>query len=141
MGDAVAPRAQDEAAIDGFLRERGWSRAGIQDLDVMGEFHAIRYLSGACAAEIRVMLLPLNGEATGLAGRIVGPGEHLFFVHNQKISDEPSSGRAYLMQKLMHKFGRLSETTHLPLFRAPPYLAVAAPLECHAETAIPWHLL
>jgi hypothetical protein len=130
------PVTREEAAVAAFLQEYGWVRVGVLDLTVQGYTHAVRYRARTCAREIRVAVLTPNGQDAGLVNDMVSKGERLLFVDHGTISETPPS-YAPIQQKL----GRLSQTLHLPFSFASPYLAIAAPAECHIETDVPWRSL
>src|SRR5690349_10942219 len=82
-------QAQHEVRLDAFLRERGWSRAGILSLNVIGDIHALRYKGDLCAGEVKIVELPSGGDATLLVDSMIGDGERLIFIHDRIVSEAP----------------------------------------------------
>jgi hypothetical protein len=132
------PEARYEAEVESFLKEHGWSRTGTLHL-VIDDLQrpAVRYRGGLCAGEIRIAIISPTGEANELVKRSLRDGERGFFVYDGIVSEEPLR-HTYVKDKL----AQLSESVGLRFWRhRSPYLAVAAPAECHIENLVPWQLL
>jgi hypothetical protein len=132
------PEARYEAELESFLKGHGWSRTGTFHL-VIDDLQrpAVRYRGGLCVGEIRIAIIPPTGEANELVKRSIREGERGFFVYEGIVSEEPFS-HTYLKDKL----AQLSESVGLrSWWSRSPYLAVAAPAECHIENLPPWQLL
>jgi hypothetical protein len=90
-----------------------------------------------CAGEIRIAIIPPTGEGNELMQRTLRQGERVFFVYGGIVSEEPLR-YTYVKDKL----AQLLQGVGLRFRGArSPYLAVAAPAECHIENSVPWQLL
>jgi hypothetical protein len=132
------PVARYEAEVDSFLKVHGWRRTGILHLTIDDlQRPAVRYRGGLCAGEMRIAIIPPTGEADELVKRSLRHGERIFFVYEGIVSEEPLR-HTYVKDKLT----QLLESVGLrSWWRRSPYLAVAAPAECHIENLVPWQLL
>jgi hypothetical protein len=86
-----------------------------------------------CSGEVRVGLLPPNGETAGLFAAAGGPDTRVFYVHRGQVFDYPPR-LAYFQAKL----ARLAGSLAFSLQPDRPVVAIGQPESCRLEWALPW---
>jgi hypothetical protein len=132
--DILEPRQQSD--VDAFMRQHHWSLTGRENLDATGIIQAGRYTGAACSGEIRILVMDPTGDTAGVITELAHEGDRIFFVHDGATFKDPPEYAPFRQQP-----DRALQGLHVPGFHVSPYLAIAAPAQCHIDTILPWAAL
>jgi hypothetical protein len=126
---------QDERRVEDFLAAHGWVPSGAAE-EAPGGAVLLPFQVPGCPGDVRVGLLPNNGEVTNLFAQAAGPGSRVFYVHRGRVFDDPPRF-AYLHAKIARLAGALAFSPQPDR----PVIAVGQPERCRLRSALPWSKL
>lgn len=112
--DEWQERNRVEAAASERLDARGFHFVAAHPLSVDGLYRTLSFGNPDCVGPVRLMAVPINGEASAMLRAILGPQEGVFYHYDGRAWPEIPVMRAYLTETALKMLRALGCSTCAP---------------------------